>query len=57
MGSDEIPYPISDEEIWNSVDDKLTEELDSMGPYIGGYDERSVLLPAQTHKHPLTIWS
>jgi transposase InsO family protein len=42
MGSDEIPYPISNEEIWNSVDDRLAEELDSMGPYIGGYDERSV---------------
>jgi hypothetical protein len=48
MGSDVIPYPISDEEIWNSVDDRLAEELDSMGPYIGGYDERSVLLPADT---------
>jgi hypothetical protein len=43
MGSDVIPYPISDEEIWNSVDDRLAEELNSMGPYIGGYDERSVL--------------
>jgi hypothetical protein len=45
MGSDVIPYPISDEDIWNSVDDRLAEELDSMGPYIGGYDERSVLFP------------
>jgi hypothetical protein len=45
MGSDEIPYPISDEEIWNSVDDRLTEELNQMGPYIGRYDERSVLFP------------
>jgi hypothetical protein len=43
MGSDEIPYPISDEEIWNSVDDRLAEELNSMGPYIGRYDKRSVL--------------
>jgi hypothetical protein len=43
MGSDEIPYPISNEEIWNSVDDRLAKELDQIGPYIGGYDERSVL--------------
>jgi hypothetical protein len=54
MGSDVIPYPISDEEIWNSVDDRLAEELDSMGPYIGGYDERSVLLSAH-NKAPINI--
>jgi hypothetical protein len=51
MGSTEIPYPISNEEIWNSVDDRLAEELDSMGPYIGGYDKRSVLFP-MTRKAP-----
>jgi hypothetical protein len=54
MGSDEIPYPISDEEIWNSVDDRLAEELDSMGPYIGGYDERSVLF-SLTPKAPTKV--
>jgi hypothetical protein len=54
MGSDEIPYPISDEEIWNSVDDRLAKELDQMGPYIGRYDERSVLF-SLTPKAPTKV--